>query len=143
MAPLIMIIDDSVTVRKILEVTMKREGYTTVSFPDGEAALRWLASEQGRVPALILLDLVMPKMDGLTVLRCLKRRPSLAAVPVIVLTNREGTLNRLLARLAGAREYLNKPFTTESIAAAVRLYLGVAEPEPQAAPKPVPAHLIV
>jgi twitching motility two-component system response regulator PilG len=121
--PFILIIDDSITVRKILEVTVKREGYAGLSFPDGYEALRWLISPEGRVPALIFLDLTMPRMDGFTTLRRLKSKPALAAVPVIVLTNREGTLNHLKARLAGACEYRSKPFKQEDIVAILRQYL--------------------
>ena len=127
--PFILIIDDSITVRKILEVTVKREGYAALSFPDGFAALHWLASPEGRVPALIFLDLTMPRMDGFTTLRHLKSKAALAAVPVIVLTNREGTLNRLKARLAGASEYRSKPFKQEEITAILRQYLTVQQEE--------------
>ncbi|MGB8343242.1 MAG: response regulator [Ktedonobacteraceae bacterium] len=122
-AQLILIIDDSPTIRAILEMIVLREGYVAQSFPDGYAALHWLASPEGRPPALMFLDLTMPRMDGLSVLRHLKSKPALAAVPVIVLTSREGTLDRLKARLAGASEYLTKPFTQEEITALLRRYL--------------------
>jgi len=56
MTPLILIIDDSPTMCKVLESIMQREGYRTISFPDGFAAMQWLASPAGIVPALILLD---------------------------------------------------------------------------------------
>lgn len=125
MTHLILIIDDSPTIRAILEMTINREGYTARSFPDGYVALRWLASPEGRVPALIFLDLTMPRMDGLTALRYLKSKPALAVVPVIVLTSREGTIDRLKARLAGADEYLTKPFTQEQIAALLHGYLAL------------------
>ncbi|MGB8346687.1 MAG: response regulator, partial [Ktedonobacteraceae bacterium] len=74
MTQLILIIDDSVCVRKIVETTLRRAGYATNSFADGYEALRWLASEEARLPALIILDLIMPKMDGYTVLRHLRKR---------------------------------------------------------------------
>jgi twitching motility two-component system response regulator PilG len=120
MTPLIMIIDDSPTIRKILETIMQGEGYRTLSFADGFVALRWLISPQGVVPALILLDLTMPRMDGLTTLRHLKSKAALATVPVIVLTICDATTDRLKARLAGASDYIVKPFTTEQIALAVQ-----------------------
>ena len=124
MTPLILIIDDSPTMCKVLESITRREGYRAISFPDGFAAMQWLASPVGIVPALILLDLSMPRMDGLSVLRYLKKKPALAAIPAIVLTGREGTIDRLKARLAGAREYVVKPFTTRQIVAVVQMYLG-------------------
>jgi DNA-binding response OmpR family regulator len=67
----------------------------------------------------------MPRMDGLTALRYLKSKPALAVVPVIVLTSREGTIDRLKARLAGASEYLTKPFTQEQIVAFLHGHLAL------------------
>jgi twitching motility two-component system response regulator PilG len=122
-APLILIIDDSPTIRAVLELMAQTEGYPTRSFADGYAALRWLISPEASIPALILLDLTMPRMDGLTMLRHLKSKPALASVPVIVLTCCEGTTDRLKARIAGASEYLTKPFTQEQIVALLDRYL--------------------
>lgn len=124
MTPLIMIIDDSPTMRKILESIVQREGYRAISFPDGFAAMQWLASPVGVAPSLILLDLLMPRMDGISVLRYLKKKPALAAIPAIVLTGCEGTIDRLKARLAGASEYVVKPFTTRQIVALLQAHLG-------------------
>ena len=129
MTPYVLIIDDSPTIRAVLKMTVRGAGYAAQSFPDGFAALHWLASPEGRVPALIFLDLTMPRMDGFTTLRHLKCKAALAAVPVIVLTNREGTLNRLKARLAGASEYRSKPFKQEEITAILRQYLTVQQEE--------------
>lgn len=123
MTPLILIIDDSPTICKILESIMQREGYRAISFPDGFAAMQWLASPAGIVPALILLDLLMPRMDGIAVLRYLKKKPALAGIPAIVLTGCEGTIDRLKARLAGASEYVIKPFTTRQIVSVVQAHL--------------------
>ena len=124
MTPLILIIDDSPTMCRVLESITRREGYRAISFPDGFAAMQWLASPAAIVPALILLDLAMPRMDGFTVLRYLKKKPALAGIPAIVLTGCEGTIDRLKARLAGASEYVVKPFTTRQIVALLQAYLG-------------------
>jgi len=126
MTPYVLIIDDSPTIRAVLKMTVRGEGYAAQSFPDGFAALHWLASPEGQIPALIFLDLTMPRMDGLSVLRYLKSKPALASVPVIVLTSREGTIDRLKARLAGADEYLTKPFTQEQIVVLLYRYFGVS-----------------
>lgn len=123
MKAFILIIDDSLTIRKILETCLEREGYEVKSFEDGVEALRWLASPQRKVPGLILLDLTLPRLDGLSVLSCLKRKPALAAVPVVVLSRREGVLDRLKARLIGASLYLTKPFKTDDILAVVSRFL--------------------
>lgn len=131
MSRLIIVIDDSLTIRKILETCLQREGYEVRSFVDGVEALRWLASPEGMVPALIVLDLMLPRMDGLSVLHCLKRKPALAAVPVVVLSRRELILDRLKTRLAGANAYLTKPFKTGDVLAIInRLIVLPADKEP-------------
>lgn len=116
----ILIIDDSVCVRKIVETTLRREGYATMGFADGITALRWLASKEARIPALIILDVTMPKMDGYTVLRTLRKRAATARTPVVMLSRHSGVLDRLKGRLAGACVYLTKPFRQQTILEAVR-----------------------
>ncbi|MGB8346507.1 MAG: response regulator [Ktedonobacteraceae bacterium] len=123
MTLLILIIDDSVCVRRILEVTLRKAGYDTKSFPDGYDALRWLASEEARLPALIILDLIMPKMDGYSVLRHLRKRPATARTPIVMLSGRSGLVDRLKGRLAGACVYLTKPFRQQTILEVVRAQL--------------------
>jgi len=120
MHQLILIIDDSVCVRKIVETTLRREGYATMGFADGESALRWLASEQERIPSLIILDVTLPKMDGYTVLSCLRKRAATAQTPVVMLSRHSGLLDRLKGRLAGACVYLTKPFRQQTILEVVR-----------------------
>lgn len=121
--PLILIIDDSICVRKIVETTLRREGYATLGFADGITALRWLTSEDAHIPALIILDVTMPKMDGYTVLRCLRKRAATAHTPVVMLSRHGGLLDRLKGRLAGACVYLTKPFRQQTIVEAVRAQL--------------------
>jgi twitching motility two-component system response regulator PilG len=116
----ILIIDDSVCVRKIVETTLRREGYATMGFADGITALHWLASEKARIPALIILDVTMPKMDGYTVLRALRKRAATARTPVVMLSRHGGLLDRLKGRLAGANAYLTKPFHQQTILEVVR-----------------------
>ncbi|MGB8346704.1 MAG: response regulator [Ktedonobacteraceae bacterium] len=130
MAQFILIIDDSVCVRRILDVTLRKAGYDTRSFAEGYEALRWLASEEARIPTLIILDLTMPKMDGYTVLRHLRKRLATAQTPVIILSGRTGVMDRLKGRLAGACVYLTKPFRQQTILDVVRAQLA----SPDAAP---------
>ena len=119
----IMIVEDSPSIRLLLETSMRYEGHQTVAFSDGIAALQWLASPEGKTPALILLDLMLPRMDGITFLQRLKDKPAFAAVPAIVITTRDTSIDRVKARLAGASEYIVKPFTVQRLAALVRQYL--------------------
>ena len=124
MTKLILIVEVSPAIRMILETVMRYEGYQSVAFPDGFAALQWLASPEGKIPALILLDLMLPRMDGITFLQRLKSNPAFAVVPAIVITTRDSSIDRVKARLAGASEYILKPFTVQGIAALARQYLG-------------------
>lgn len=120
MTSFILVIDDSICVRKIVETTLRREGYATMGFVDGESALRWLASEDAQIPALIMLDLTLPKMDGYTVLRHLRKCRATAQTPVVILSGRTGVIDRLKGRLAGACVYLTKPFHQQTIVEVVR-----------------------
>jgi twitching motility two-component system response regulator PilG len=116
----ILIIDDSITIRKILEVTTKRAGYPSIGFPDGVAAMRWLAESAGRIPALMFVDLSLPKLNGYKVIQRLKSSRRLARTPIVIISSRDSVFDRLKGRLAGADDYLTKPFTTEQINAVLQ-----------------------
>ena len=113
---LVMVIDDSPTVRKIVEVSLRREGLEVVSFPDGIEALRAVANHQiEHVPDLVILDIDLPKMNGYEIARYLRLKPQWRKTVIVILTRHDGLIDRLKARLAGAQAYLTKPFTTEMI----------------------------
>jgi twitching motility two-component system response regulator PilG len=122
---LILVIDDSATVRKIIETCLGREGFEVIGFEDGIEAMRWLGQPSARVPDLVFLDIGLPKMDGYEVARRLKSKPEFARTVFVILSRRDGVLDRLKGRLAGAREYMTKPFKTQDIIALVESYLGV------------------
>jgi twitching motility two-component system response regulator PilG len=126
MSQLIMVIDDSVTVRKVIEVCLRRAGYAVISFPDGVKALRWLCSPGVRLPDLVFLDIGMPAMDGYAVAQYLRARPQYRQMVIVMISGRRGVLDRLKARLAGATAYLSKPCTTQSILAVVHAHCGTA-----------------
>lgn len=123
MKTLIVVADDSPTVCKIIEVTLKREGYDVICFGDGIEVLRWLSSPQARTPALLFLDIIMPRLDGYETARYLKARPDFTQTIIVMLSRRSGVIDRLKARLAGANDYMTKPFTTQQLLAAVEHYL--------------------
>src|SRR2546425_7256184 len=126
MSKLVMVIDDSPTVSKIVEMTLQREGFEVATYPDGVAAFQALSSGAVRIPDLVILDLGLPQMDGFEVARLFKNRPRLFARTVIViLTRREGLLDQLKGRLAGAQAYLFKPCTQQELVSVVTSYLGV------------------
>jgi len=124
---LILVIDDSATTRKILEVCLGRQGYEVHSFADGITALRYLVQPGARLPDLLFLDLILPKMDGFEVIRCLKSKPACAGIPIVMLTSRNGVIDRLKGRLAGVNEYMTKPFKTSQIIQVVHELVGLHE----------------
>jgi twitching motility two-component system response regulator PilG len=126
--PQILVIDDSLTVRKIMETTHRRQGFSLQTFGDGVEALQWLHEHPTVIPLLVYLDICMPRMDGYDVARHLHSRPHLSAVPIVMLTGRDGVLDRLKGRLAGAKGYITKPFRGEEILIETLHYLPTGKP---------------
>jgi DNA-binding response OmpR family regulator len=107
MAQQILAVDDEKNVVRLLQIRLKALGYEVTPAHDGEAALRRIAESQ---PDLVLLDVMMPKMDGFEVLRRLKSDPATAQIPVIMLTAR-GQFDDLAHGYGeGAHWYIHKPF---------------------------------
>ena len=125
MGKLVMVIDDSLTVRKIMETSLKREGFESVSYSDGIEALKALTQPGGRIPDLVILDIGLPKMNGYEIARRLKTKQQYNNTVIIMLTGRDGVLDRLKGRLAGAREYITKPFRTQEVMSVVQSHLGI------------------
>lgn len=130
----IMVIDDSTTVCKIVETCLRREHFLVLSFPDGITAIKWLRSSRGRMPGLIFLDVLLPKLDGFEVARWLRARPQYNAIPILMLTRRDGVLDRLKSRLVGTQGFLAKPFKIQDIVIAAITFLGVQSEEEIAVP---------
>ncbi len=127
MSKLVMVIDDSPTVRKIVEVSLRREGLEVVSFPDGIEALRAVTNRQlDRVPDLVVLDIDLPKMNGYEIARYLRSKPQWSRTVIVILSRHDGVIDRLKARLAGTQAYLTKPFTTQMIVDVVNNSLGLS-----------------
>lgn len=115
-APSIVVIDDSATVCAILETCLHRAGYQVTSFADPLPALRALfVTREIAPPDLFLVDLGLRHMDGYTVIRRLRNSQEHVRTPIVVLSGRDGVLDRVKARLAGASEYLTKPFTVQQV----------------------------
>src|SRR5260370_31712381 len=125
MSAQVLIIDDSLTVRKIMEVCLHRAGYPTRSFPDGIELFRWLETAEAHIPGLVFVDVCLPrKMDGYDIIQRLKARPAFGHTTFVMISQRDGVIDRLKGRLAGARDYLVKPLKTAEIVAVVQEYLG-------------------
>lgn len=115
---LVLVVEDDPAVRASLERSLEFEGYAVVSAVDGEAGLAAVATHR---PDLVLLDLGLPKVDGLEV--CRRLRAAGDGVPVLMLTARESTGDRVRGLDAGADDYLPKPFALEELFARVRALL--------------------
>jgi twitching motility two-component system response regulator PilG len=112
----VMIVDDSPTIRKILSLTLEKEGYHVIAEKNGELALKRL---EEIVPRVVLLDIAMPDLDGYEVCKRIKQDPRTSAVPVIMLSGKGAFFDKVKGHLAGANEYLTKPFETPDVLAVV------------------------
>lgn len=114
----VLIVEDDPAVRQSLERSLAFEGYTVATAADGIAALSAVQEER---PDAVILDLGLPKLDGLSV--CRKLRGAGNSVPILVLTAREATNDRVTGLDAGADDYLPKPFALEELLARLRALL--------------------
>ena len=108
--PNILVVDDVPANLKLLDDILKYEGYKTRPVPSGELALRAAEKEK---PDLILLDIMMPGIDGFEVCRQLKENPSLKDIPVIFISALGDTVSVVRALATGGVDYINKPFQAE------------------------------
>ena len=120
----ILIADDEVYMLRLLEMTFKKGGYEVVSCRDGKEALATAFNTQ---PQLIVLDVMMPGLDGLGALRLLKENPATRDIPVVVLSAKGHALTRVDAVLAGAVLFLAKPFSPNQLLGEVQKILGQRE----------------
>ena len=116
----ILVIEDSQTSRKVISMILTREGYHVVEASTGADGIM-LAGESA--PSLILLDIMLPDMTGFDVLPRLKEMPRLKEVPVIMLTGKTGSTDRVLGIRAGSSEYLTKPFNPQKLIGIIKKYL--------------------
>lgn len=124
MGHLVLVIDDSLTVCKVIEVCLCQAGYEVHSCPDGPLALQWLRSV-GRIPDLIFVDLLLPKMDGYSLIQHLRAQPNFRQIPFVIITRYDGFIDKLKGMLVGASAYVVKPLKTADLVSIVQTYLGV------------------
>ena len=118
-APLVMVVDDSLTVRRVTQRLLQREGYRVVLAKDGLDALERLAEE---VPQIVLSDIEMPRMDGFDLVRNMRADARLRDLPVIMITSRIAQKHRDYAAELGVDHYLGKPYPEDDLLALVRRY---------------------
>ena len=122
--PLILIVEDNPASLEIMQVRLEASDYRVITATDGEEGL---AKAQSSLPDLILLDLMMPKMDGLEVCRRLKNNDSLPFMPIIMVTAKTDTKDVIAGLEAGGDEYLTKPVDHGSLVARVKSMLRIKE----------------
>jgi len=118
-APLILVVDDSITVRRVTQRLLKREGYRVALAADGLQALERLLEEK---PALVLSDIEMPKMDGFDLTRNIRGDARLRDLPIIMITSRIAEKHREHAKKLGVDHYLGKPYSEDELLGLVRGY---------------------
>ena len=124
MSKLVMIVDDSLTVRKIVETSLRREGFDSVSYTDGIEALRAITEQRmKRIPDLVILDIGLPKMDGYEFARRLKTKPQFNNTIIVILTSHDKMIDHLKSRLTDAKDYITKPFKTQKIISILHSHL--------------------
>ncbi len=112
MKPQILVIDDEPDALDLIDFNLKAAGYAVVTAADGDEAIR---KARSILPALILLDLMLPEVDGLEVCKILRRDPNTAGIPIIMLTAKAAEIDRILGLELGADDYITKPFSPREL----------------------------
>lgn len=118
--PTVLVVDDSPTVRKIVQMTLQREHIRVITASDGLSALSAVADE---MPALILLDIQLPRMNGYHICQTLRKHLQFRQIPIIMLSGKDGLFDKMRGRLAGSTEYLTKPFDSVELVQTVKKHL--------------------
>ncbi len=133
----VLVIDDSPTIVRVVQLVLTKAGFEVSSAPDGEAGL---AAARAQLPDIILLDFVMPRMNGYQVCRELAADPGLRDVPVVLMSAKGDQVGERFVKVMGIVDYITKPFSPEAITAVVQHTIGKygkagAEPRATAAPE--------
>lgn len=122
--PIILAVDDSITVRRVVASSLKKAGYRVVVAEDGMQAL---AKLDELTPALILLDINMPRMDGYQVCKIVRQNALMQNIPVIMLSGKDGFFDKVKGKMAGCSDYLTKPFDADALTRTVQRHLAPAK----------------
>jgi DNA-binding response OmpR family regulator len=116
----ILVVDDEPDVVQLIEYNLKAAGYDVITAADGEEALKKARSS---APDLIILDLMLPEVEGLDVCKILRRESSTSAIPIVMLTAKAGETDRVLGLELGADDYVTKPFSPRELVLRVKRLL--------------------
>ena len=123
--PLVLVVDDSITVRRVTQRMLQREGFRVVLAVDGLQAIEKLADE---IPAVVLSDIEMPRMDGFDLVRNIRADARLKHLPIVMITSRIAEKHRDLAKELGVNNYLGKPYSEEGLLAVLRQHTSPTKP---------------
>ena len=130
MSDLVMVIEDEKEIRDLVRYNLEKAGYRVAAAGDGETGLQQLFAAR---PDALVLDLMLPGMNGLEILRELRAEPTTHDLPVLVLTARSAEMDKLLGFEQGADDYLTKPFSPRELVARVKALLRRSRPAGMAA----------
>lgn len=116
----VLVVDDSPTVRKLVTITLEKRDYRVIPAGDG---LEALAKISDGLPDLILLDITMPRMDGYQLCKIIKGNPGTKHVPVVMLSGKDGFFDKVRGRMAGSTEYITKPFKPDALVETVEKHI--------------------
>jgi len=116
----VMVIDDSKTIRRTAETLLKKEGCEVLTAVDGFEALAKISDQK---PAIIFVDIMMPRLDGYQTCALIKNNPQFRATPVIMLSSKDGLFDKARGRIVGAEQYLTKPFTRDELLGAIHRHV--------------------
>ncbi len=120
MPKLIAVVDDEPDILELVSIHLEKAGYQSAEFSNGESFLEFLKCSQ---PELIVLDLMLPDMDGLEICKYLKKHDSLSSIPIIMLTAKSEEIDKILGLELGADDYVTKPFSPKELIARIRAVL--------------------
>ena len=112
-----MVIDDSKTIRRTAETLLSKAGCDVTTATDGFDALAKIADTQ---PAIIFVDIMMPRLDGYQTCALIKNNEAFKQTPVIMLSSKDGLFDRAKGRIVGSDQYLTKPFSKDELLSAIR-----------------------
>ncbi len=121
MSSTILIVDDEKDILELLQYNLQKEGYRVLSADNGKSALKLIAQK----PDLVVLDVMMPEMDGWEVCRSIRKNPSTAAIPIIFLTAKDSEIDEVVGLELGADDYITKPVKLRTFLARVKRALRV------------------
>lgn len=117
----ILIVDDSKSMRQMVRLTLSNAGYEVVECVDGEEACQW--AKNNHPPALVISDLNMPNMDGLTLVKNLRQLEKYKSLPIIMLTTESSAEQKSIGKSVGATGWIVKPFNPEQLIKTVNMVI--------------------